>query len=33
LNIEEDNIYTPSNEEIEKYGQEMFDAYNWAISN
>ena len=33
LNIEEDNIYTPSNEEIEKYGQEMFDAYNRAISN
>ena len=26
------NVYTPSSEEIEKYGQEMFDAYNRAIS-
>lgn len=33
LDIEEDNIYSPSTEEIEKYGQEMFDAYNRAISN
>lgn len=33
LDIEENNIYTPSTEEIEKYGQEMFDAYNRAISN
>ena len=33
LDIEEDNIYNPSTEEIEKYGQEMFDAYNRAISN
>jgi len=27
------NVYSPSTEEIEKYGQEMFDAYNRAISN
>lgn len=33
LDIGENNIYTPSTEEIEKYGQEMFDAYNRAISN
>lgn len=27
------NVYTPSEEEIEKFGQELFDAYNWAINN
>jgi hypothetical protein len=27
------SAYSPSTEEIEKYGQEMFDAYNRAISN
>jgi len=27
------NAYTPSEEEIEKFGQELFDAYNWAINN
>jgi hypothetical protein len=27
------NAYTPSEEEIQKYGQEMFDAYNRAINN
>ena len=26
-------VYTPSTDEIQKYGQEMFDAYNWAITN
>ena len=25
--------YTPSEEEIQKYGQKVFDAYNWAINN
>ena len=29
----ENDIYTPSSEDIQKYGQEMFDAYNWAIGN
>ena len=32
-NIPEIKWYSPSKEEIEKYGQEMFDAYNRAISN
>jgi len=27
------NMYTPPSEEIKKYGQEMFDAYNRAINN
>ena len=27
------NVYTPSEEEIEKFGQELFDAYNRAINN
>lgn len=25
--------YTPSDEEIEKYGEDVFIAYNWAINN
>jgi hypothetical protein len=25
--------YTPSEEEIEKYGEDVFVAYNWAINN
>ena len=27
------DAYIPSEEDIKKYGQELFDAYNWAISN
>jgi hypothetical protein len=30
INIE---VYTPSEEEIEKYGEDVFVAYNWAINN
>ena len=26
-------VYTPSEEEIKKYGEEVFVAYNWAINN
>jgi hypothetical protein len=25
--------YIPSEEEIEKYGEDVFVAYNWAINN
>jgi hypothetical protein len=26
-------VYTPSQEEIDKYGEDVFVAYNWAIKN
>jgi hypothetical protein len=35
--LDEENVdfgvYTPSQEEIEKYGEDVFVAYNWAIKN